>query len=167
LLVVDYKDGLKHYQRLEGEFLLEETLELTTYGDKVRYFASIESPMVQIDDFDLENTNDNWYNTFHDHPVDFRRYNNILYSEFEILGRPTSIKDKQKDYSAVYPNPSTGMITVSLPENFDSYSIYDINGKLLDDKPYKSEHLIELDQGTYFLQFRSTTELYTEKVIIH
>ncbi|HHH53764.1 MAG TPA: T9SS type A sorting domain-containing protein [Bacteroidetes bacterium] len=74
----------------------------------------------------------------------------------------TDVLEIEKDYQplAVYPNPTKEMIKVTLPENnnWQRWSIYDLNGKLLKNGSINNSFdftisgLKELGSGMYFLK---------------
>jgi hypothetical protein len=74
----------------------------------------------------------------------------------------------------IYPNPTTGLITVSLKEPFDTdylIDIYNTSGHSLQSiSKNKSEqdfyiNLSNYPQGIYIVRFRSKNEIYYYKVI--
>jgi BspA type Leucine rich repeat region (6 copies)/Secretion system C-terminal sorting domain/Leucine rich repeat len=74
--------------------------------------------------------------------------------------------------SAVYPNPFTGNLTVSLSkENQYTLSFYDISGRILFSKKYDNTNLIELSEldylakGEYLLQIQSAEGVIVRKVV--
>lgn len=74
----------------------------------------------------------------------------------------------------IYPNPTTGLLTVSLKEPFDSdylVEIYNTHGHLLQSiskNPFEQEFSIDLGiypQGIYILRFYSRNKVYHYKII--
>jgi hypothetical protein len=74
----------------------------------------------------------------------------------------------------IYPNPSNGVVTISLPNYTGklSYSLYDINGKTIFSKEtdYISDLTLDvrdLQSGTYFLKLEGESLSKTEKLIVN
>lgn len=72
---------------------------------------------------------------------------------------------------SVYPNPTSGMLTISSPNNEEVYHacIYDIYGKLIRQEilkgaPYKI-NLQHLPNGVYILKMNNETEVNTFKIV--
>lgn len=69
----------------------------------------------------------------------------------------------------IYPNPTSGLITIELEDNINSdYYLYDVSGKLID----KSEVLIKktidyshLPNGIYFIKVLTNNNIYTNKIV--
>jgi len=69
----------------------------------------------------------------------------------------------------VYPNPTTGNITVNLPHtSIGHIEIIDLNGKIIDSKRIttstNSFNLSNFENGIYFVKVKTNTQLITKKI---
>lgn len=89
----------------------------------------------------------------------------------------TSTFDKiyDKGEPKIYPNPSSGMLSVEFkqPTEVKGIDIYSINGNLIQKKQYtgnyKQELLLNLravSRGTYILKIHTKTDIYYKKVLL-
>lgn len=84
---------------------------------------------------------------------------------------PSNIKIETR--LQIYPNPSTGIFTVRLRQNFtsnnSSLAIFDINGKLVRQEKFNGLNQIDLNQerdGIYFIHVNIDYQVYTEKILL-
>lgn len=73
----------------------------------------------------------------------------------------------------VYPNPSTGMFSITFGANVNtgSYSVYDLDGKLLMWHSIQNEQSVEIDmkgraQGTYLIRLDLDSKTYFDRLIL-
>lgn len=104
---------------------------------------------------------------------------------YQLRGKEVAIpncKSEQENFSKsitnVYPNPSTGNITVEYLSNSSGnvqFSIYDVNGKVLFTQAEKPEqgisatfefHLADLMPGIYLLEARNGMEVSSKKFVL-
>ena len=83
----------------------------------------------------------------------------------------SSIKEEENSLPAVYPNPSTGNITVTLnSEDYTTLHILDVSGKVcVEIKVTENTQTIDitnLNNGVYILKFTGETNTYTSKISI-
>ena len=69
----------------------------------------------------------------------------------------------------IFPNPSNGFFNISSTTNYDSLSVYDIQGKLLYHHSLNKSELSSVDlskypSGMYFIQFSAKSKKYTYKI---
>ena len=81
------------------------------------------------------------------------------------------IKTVQSDGIKLYPNPTTGIANIAIPNNMEvkTISIFDISGRMLkNDINFMSNilDLSNLNNGTYFLKIQTSLGQTTHKVII-
>jgi hypothetical protein len=83
-----------------------------------------------------------------------------------------SISDAKEDIIKLFPNPSSGNITIEISNYSIQYShfrIYNLQGKLLLDKPIENEKqhidLESLNSGIYFYEINFNGELIRDKLI--
>jgi hypothetical protein len=99
-------------------------------------------------------------------PQRFHSFNLSIYLEGYLTGNYAQINQIEKDQIAIYPNPSSGKITVQTDANFigHEFSIYQVNGKLIQNGILSGEKQeIELiEKGIYFLKM----DHFLSKIII-
>jgi hypothetical protein len=98
-----------------------------------------------------------------------------FYGEVTIIDAKdwaTSNKDMSEEFSGrVYPNPTTGVVTIENPANGEfSYSIYSITGKLVKSNDNISDSTVKVDlsglvKGIYMFKVRSAEKTVMHKVI--
>lgn len=96
---------------------------------------------------------------------------NIDALEFEFETTGTNWSEKIRQEMKCFPNPSTGMLNIDLPEYSDyTLKVLNVTGKVLLDEKYNSkEILLNLDflnPGMYIIVVESNGQLYKEKVTI-
>jgi hypothetical protein len=83
----------------------------------------------------------------------------------------------RKDIINLFPNPSNGMLSVELNAEKQTniqITILDFVGKVVFDENYsfgqgqeiRNINLYDLNNGLYFIRFRSGDTIYTEKLVI-
>ena len=84
--------------------------------------------------------------------------------------RPLSIIDNLAEYINVYPNPSSGYVTISSPEQIDRLMLVNIVGQtVLDIKPGSGNTELNLDgfnPGIYFVNLIIDGQRITKKLTI-
>lgn len=85
----------------------------------------------------------------------------------------TGIKQNKIFKADIFPNPSKGLFTLVINENYTDavLNVYDMSGRIVDTKSFKNNNTIELDyshlaKGMYQLQFKSGTGNYNSKFVI-
>ena len=75
-------------------------------------------------------------------------------SEIVVYDEILNVEDVVEDFSVrVYPNPTNHYLNIDV-SNLDSYTIYDINGKLVGNGVNKRINAYNLSEGIYFLVLR-------------
>lgn len=89
------------------------------------------------------------------------------------LSTLTSIKQNKNFKAEIYPNPSSGLFTLTINENYTNatLTLFDLSGKIVDTKQFKNNNSIQLDyshlaKGIYQLQFNTDRENYFSKIVI-
>ncbi|WP_283640340.1 T9SS type A sorting domain-containing protein, partial [Mesonia mobilis] len=80
-----------------------------------------------------------------------------------------STSTEQQLAFSIYPNPSQGRFNISLPSKTEfSYAIYDLNGRLLQQKENSAAQISveNLASGLYLLRVSSEGKTATKKLII-
>lgn len=92
------------------------------------------------------------------------------YSQVEVAKSALSIIDNLAEYINVYPNPSSGYVTISSPEQIDRLMIVNIVGQtVLDMKPGSGNTELNLDgfnPGVYFVNLIIDGQRITKKLTI-
>lgn len=93
------------------------------------------------------------------------------FSQVEVVMSPLSIIDNLAEYINVYPNPSSGYVTISSPEQIDRLILVNIVGQtILDIKPGSGNTELNLDgfnPGIYFVNLIIDGQRITKKLTIH
>lgn len=89
------------------------------------------------------------------------------------LSIPTTIKQNKTLKANLFPNPSNGLFTLEINQNYSNatLNVIDITGKLIDNKLYRNQNVIQLDysylaKGMYQLQLNTENGNYFSKLII-
>ena len=72
-------------------------------------------------------------------------------------------------YYAVYPNPTSGGVTILFPENKGNYVLVDANGRLIESSAVDESNqklYLNLNKGIYFLRWNNENEVLTEKISV-
>lgn len=86
-----------------------------------------------------------------------------LDAQFGTVG----ITDEETIELSVYPNPTSGKISVNTNEEIISISVYSLSGnKLLDLNTDKTQLDLDLDAGTYILTVETVKNSVTRKIIV-
>jgi len=92
-------------------------------------------------------------------------------SQFGMLSipyyEPLSVPISNEDIVSIYPNPTSTLINLSIPQDFKlmSVSIYDSTGRLITITNQQSIDVSELSDGVYIMNVLSPTGIYTKKFI--
>lgn len=85
------------------------------------------------------------------------------------FGNSLGIDKAQEISFTIYPNPANGVFNFSSTTNYDSLSVYDIQGRKLFHKFNESDltsiDLANYPSGMYFIQFLIKNKKYTHKII--
>jgi hypothetical protein len=81
----------------------------------------------------------------------------------------TSVEDPWKDEVLVYPNPTSGPVTIESPlKGFDYLTVLQLNGQVILEEPFTGTTTIQLENykdGMYIIELKSKTEKITRRVI--
>ncbi|MDC7994927.1 T9SS type A sorting domain-containing protein [Altibacter sp. HG106] len=85
--------------------------------------------------------------------------NDIDFVLTKLLNNPLGVADQEKGAISVYPNPATGIFTVSSQTNHFEYAVFDSSGRLisegnLSEKSSKID-LTSVQNGIYFLKIEN------------
>lgn len=93
---------------------------------------------------------------------------NIDIGAFEF-GSSLDTEEIDKDRFTIYPNPSSGIFSITSSTNIDSYKIYDIQGKELFQRfaavGISTIDLSNYPRGLYFVQFLASDKTFTRKIL--
>ena len=89
----------------------------------------------------------------------------------KISSIPSSLNSISIENVSVFPNPSSGIITVSCDENLKNIEVYNVLGSLIHSEEIYSLNEIELNLshltfGIYYLVLSSEDQILNQKVII-
>ena len=88
---------------------------------------------------------------------------------YENLGNTTNVNEQEKNTFKVYPNPTTGIINMYLPERQSNIAIYDITGKLLITENMTGKenklNISLISKGIYIIQVQTNKGVFTKKII--
>ena len=84
-----------------------------------------------------------------------------------------SIRDEDKDWIRIFPNPVNDVLNISLPENINgkaTISILDILGKEIQKTSFAavselSISTTSLASGIYFIKLKLDAEVYVKKIL--
>lgn len=83
---------------------------------------------------------------------------------------PSGLAEKEDEGGAqVFPNPTSGHITIKLPEGGEMWAIYDIYGRCLMMADVGNEKQISLEiqtNGVFFVRIKSTDKTTTNRIIV-
>ena len=89
------------------------------------------------------------------------------------LSIATAIKQNKTIKANLFPNPSSGLFTLEINQQYTNATlqIFDVTGKLIDEKNYKNQNFISLDysylaKGLYQLQLKTENGNYFSKIVI-
>ena len=100
---------------------------------------------------------------------------NLVESESAFLSFPTSISDLSKNGFFIYPNPSNGILNISIDNSqFNNSNIIckitDIHGKIIfESLTIENKQIIDLSEkpkGIYLVQFKTDSKSYFSKIVI-
>ena len=75
-----------------------------------------------------------------------------------------SVKEETKVEVSLYPNPARDFFTINTEENFDTYEILSLTGKVLESGKMKSHITVkDLHRGIYFLRLKNDTNIALKK----
>ncbi|UOE42115.1 T9SS type A sorting domain-containing protein [Chryseobacterium suipulveris] len=98
----------------------------------------------------------------------------IILDDLQINYRTATVGILESTFThhiTVYPNPTDGNVTINLPESLSEFiaSLYDLNGKLIQQSTYKNTKTFELNlnvqPGIYFLTINSENKKATIRLI--
>jgi hypothetical protein len=95
----------------------------------------------------------------------------IIHEKFGSLAGIRPVADKSKDDLYIYPNPSTGHLTVSIPGGsfHNTLNIISLDGKVILTKEFSgsaiSLDLVNLPKGMYLIEVRNKFHFSTGKVV--
>ena len=91
--------------------------------------------------------------------VEDNLYNDFAIERIVMWNEPLGIADRTDAQMAVYPNPSHGTVTVSLPEAEGTLTLFDATGRQLMQRSIHAQHttldVSSLPTGIYMVQFTS------------
>ncbi|WP_283640493.1 endonuclease [Mesonia mobilis] len=124
----------------------------------------------EFNDIDISSINGNVYFAFKYDTSNGEQATRWTVDSFLIEGEQNlSTSTEQQLAFSIYPNPSQGRFNISLPSKAEfSYAIYDLNGRLLQQKEKSTAQISveNLASGLYLLRVSSAGKTATKKLII-
>ena len=124
----------------------------------------------EFDDIDISSISGNVYFAFKYDTSNGEQATRWTVDSFKIEGEQNLSTSTEKQLAfSIYPNPSHGKFNISLPSKAEfSYAIYDLNGRLLQQKEKSNTQISvqNLASGLYLLRVSSEGKTATKKLII-
>ncbi|MBK7964752.1 MAG: T9SS type A sorting domain-containing protein [Bacteroidetes bacterium] len=145
-----------NWTKISGSFIADSTYEYLSIGN---FFNDSFTDTIEILPFF---TNGYYYID------DVCLSTDSIYNE-TWTGIHHQIKDEFVIY--IYPNPSNGFLSVESPLRIDNYSIYNIQGQLINEVKVNKAFSFEINlsnnaNGMYLLQIQSTKGISNHKIIL-
>ena len=71
---------------------------------------------------------------------------------------------------SVFPNPNNGKFSVNLGENAQSYVLYDMSGRVVEEKALNGQSVVDFDMniaaGTYFIKVINNDKVAVERIVV-
>ncbi len=79
------------------------------------------------------------------------------YLKANFIPTDMNVEDPEKEMISLYPNPTSGLVYIQSDMDWDSFEIYDLQGrKVISDKLTENQiNIEELSSGMYFIQLQS------------
>ena len=88
----------------------------------------------------------------------------------EVKFEPVSVDEENIGSIAVFPNPNNGKFSVNLGENAQSVVIYDMSGRVIEEKATNGQSVVDFDMniaaGTYFIKVINNDKVSIEKIVV-
>ncbi len=78
---------------------------------------------------------------------------------------PLSTDEYKTQQIGLFPNPATNFIQIDIPENIHSYSIYSIDGRLMQKGKDKNPHIHGLQAGIYSILIYTDSKMYSGRFV--
>jgi len=83
---------------------------------------------------------------------------------------PVSVDEENVNNISIFPNPNNGKFSVSLGENAQSYVLFDMSGRVLEEKAVNGQSVVDFDMniaaGTYFIKVINNDKVAVEKIVV-
>ena len=91
--------------------------------------------------------------------------------EVEVKFGPVSVDTENANSISIYPNPNNGKFSMSLENDAKSYILYDINGRVVEEKAIDGQSVVDFDienmaAGTYFIKVITGNNVSIEKIVV-
>lgn len=145
---------------VNGEIIFKKTITNQEIGKEVTYLEDLPANTQGVLYF-------KFYNHLGNSSIFNPNFDNQLISELEI-GQYNSTNDTSLQSNFVFPNPTGGILKLSMYNQFSDYELYDISGKRK--IIYNNGNQIDLSHlatGIYFLKvYKNGKHVGTQKVIL-
>lgn len=103
-------------------------------------------------------------------PVGYTFINIKANHTIDVTFEPVSVEEENISNISIFPNPNNGKFSVNLGENAQSYVLYDMSGRIVEEKAVNGLSVVDFDMnisaGTYFIKVITDDKVSIEKVII-
>jgi hypothetical protein len=91
--------------------------------------------------------------------------------EVEVKFGPVSVETENANDISIFPNPNNGKFSMSLVNGAKSYILYDMNGRVVEEKAIDGQSVVDFDienmaAGTYFIKVINDNNVSIEKIVV-
>ena len=88
----------------------------------------------------------------------------------EVKFEPTSVEEESANNISIFPNPNNGKFSVNFGDNAQSYVLYDMSGRVVEEKAVNGQSVVDFDMdiaaGTYFIKVINNDKVSVEKIVV-
>lgn len=103
-------------------------------------------------------------------PVGYTFTNIKANHTIDVKFEPVSVEEENMNNISVFPNPNNGKFSVNLGENAQSYVLYDMSGRVVEEKALNGQSVVDFDMniaaGTYFIKVINNDKVAVEKIVV-
>ncbi|MBQ2352662.1 MAG: T9SS type A sorting domain-containing protein, partial [Bacteroidales bacterium] len=103
-------------------------------------------------------------------PVGYTFTNIKANHTIDVKFEPVSVDEENINNISVFPNPNNGKFSVNLGENAQSYVLYDMSGRVVEEKALNGQSVVDFDMniaaGTYFIKVINNDKVAVEKIVV-
>lgn len=103
-------------------------------------------------------------------PVGYTFTNIKANHTIDVKFEPVSVDDENINNISIFPNPNNGKFSVNLGENAQSYVLYDMSGRVVEEKALNGQSVVDFDMniaaGTYFIKVINNDKVAVEKIVV-
>ncbi|MBQ5457736.1 MAG: T9SS type A sorting domain-containing protein, partial [Bacteroidales bacterium] len=103
-------------------------------------------------------------------PVGYTFTNIKANHTIDVKFEPVSVDEENMNNISIFPNPNNGKFSVNLGENAQSYVLYDMSGRVVEEKALNGQSVVDFDMniaaGTYFIKVINNDKVAVEKIVV-